>query len=315
MQEKKLCPRKMICYACEKCFFRSVYAIINNISNAVRNHMYERNAVFCENTAVFRCPLCGADIYAHDSSLKCSRGHDFSLSRKGYCDFAPQKHAALYTRELFECRRRILRSRLYDKTVRTLRELLAAYSPEGPVLDAGCGEGTFLLNTAGADRLCFGADLAREGIRLAASGGNGLGWVVADLAGLPFKDKTFGAVLNILSPAAYPEFKRILRPGGILIKVVPGERYLAELRTLTDKQPHSNEKVVSLFDAHFHRIDTAEIEDTFTLSSSEAEDLFKMTPLTEHVKTEAASPAALKSITVHLCFLVGRDDQPACDLI
>lgn len=278
--------------------------------------MSERNAVFKNNIELLRCPLCGKDFLAADSSLKCGKGHDFSLSRKGYCDFAPQKHAALYTKELFTARRRILEGRLYEKAALTLSSLIKAYAPEGPVLDAGCGEGTFLLRAAEPGRAYFGADLAREGIRLASSGGNGLGWTVADLACLPFKDHTLSAVLNILSPAAYPEFKRVLRPGGVLIKVVPGDRYLRELRELVEKQPHSNEKVLSLFDARFCRVETVEIEDTFTLSPQEAEDLYAMTPLTEHSQKEAASPAALRAITVHLCFLVGKADQPAdSDLI
>lgn len=276
--------------------------------------MPDRNAVFKENAALLRCPVCGEDICPAETSLKCRRGHDFSLSRKGYCDFAPQKHAALYGRELFESRRRILTGRLYEKAAATLNELISLYAPEGPVLDAGCGEGTFLLK-AGQGRVRFGADLAREGIRMASSGGNGLGWMVADLACLPFKNETLGAVLNILSPAAYPEFTRVLRPGGVLIKVIPGDRYLNELRALTHKPPHSNAQVLSLFDARFSRIETVEIEDTFSLTPAEAEDLFTMTPLTEHSEKKAAPLAALDKITVHLCFLVGRPAQPASEVI
>lgn len=270
--------------------------------------MAERNAVFKQNVSLFQCPLCQEEMYFCETSLKCRRGHDFALSRKGYCDLAPQKHTALYTRALFESRRRILRSRIYEKAAETLKQLLLRYAPEGPVLDAGCGEGTFLLSVSDTNRACFGADLAREGIRLAASGGNGLGWAVADLARLPFRDHTFGAVLNILSPAAYPEFARVLCPGGVLIKAVPGDRYLCELRALAKKEPHSGEKVLALFDSHFKRTDTVEVEDTYPLTPEEALDLFRMTPLTEHSEPEQDILPALQYATVHLVFLVGRAD-------
>lgn len=268
--------------------------------------MADRNIIFKDNISLLRCPLCGEDLYCAETSLKCRGGHDFALSRKGYCDLAPQKHAALYDRSLFESRRRILSSGLYEKTVRTLKELLLSYAPEGPVLDAGCGEGTFLLSAADGKRPFFGVDLAREGIRLAASGGNGLGWAVADLARLPFRDGSLGAVLNILSPAAYPEFRRVLRPDGAIIKVIPGDSYLAELRALAGKPPHSNEKVLSLFDTQFTRIETVEIGDTYPLTPELARDLFRMTPLTEHSEATEEAVSALRSVTVHLVFLVGR---------
>ena len=270
--------------------------------------MTDRNSLFKVNISLLQCPLCGETMYYAETSLKCTRGHDFSLSRKGYCDLASQKHTALYDRSLFESRRRILRSGLYDQAIDTLRSLLSQYAPEGPVLDAGCGEGTFLLRLADGKRPYFGADLAREGIRLAASGANGLGWAVADLARLPFRSQTVGAVLNILSPAAYPEFRRVLRQDGVLIKVVPGDRYLNEIRELTGKQPHSNEKVTALFDRHFRRVDTVEIENTFPLSEAQARDLFLMTPLTEHTELTAQILSSLRCITVHLCILVGKCD-------
>lgn len=268
--------------------------------------MADRNAVFRSNISLLRCPLCKEEMFISENSLKCKKGHDFSLSRKGYCDLAPQKHTTLYTKELFECRRRILKSRLYGNAVNKLKELLNTFAPEGPVLDAGCGEGTFLLASAEDSRPCFGADLAREGIRLAASGGNGLGWFVADLARLPFKNETLSAVLNILSPAAYPEFRRVLKPDGVLIKVIPGDRYLSELRTLAGKSPHSNEKVLSLFKQQFSCLCLEETEDTFTITAEEAADLYRMTPLTEHTKTEHEAFEALRSVTVHLCYLVGK---------
>lgn len=268
--------------------------------------MAERNTAFKENLALLRCPLCGADMYCAASSLKCTRGHDFTFNRKGCCDFAPQKHTALYTKELFESRRRVLRSRLYENAVRTLGALITRYAPEGPVLDAGCGEGSFLLGVREEGRAYFGADLSREGIHLAAAGTSGIGWAVADLARLPFQEGTLSAILNILSPAAYPEFKRVLKSDGVLIKAVPGDRYLDEIRLLTGKPPHSNEKVISLFDSQFERVHTEETEAVFALTEAEAEDLIRMTPLTEHAVSAEELKGSLTHITIHLCFLVGR---------
>ena len=42
----------------------------------------------------------------------------------------------------------------------------------------------------------------------------------------------FDVILNILSPANYAEFTRLLKPDGLFVKVVPENDYLKELRNV-----------------------------------------------------------------------------------
>ena len=72
----------------------------------------------------------------------------------------------------------------------------------------------------------IGIDLAKEGIAAASKAYPGIIWSVADLAAMPFADAQIDAILNILSPANYAEFNRLLKPGGIVVKVVPESGYL-----------------------------------------------------------------------------------------
>jgi len=53
---------------------------------------------------------------------------------------------------------------------------------------------------------------------------------VGDLRRLPFADGTFSAVLDVMTPANYDEFRRVLSPDGMLVKVYPGQDYLREIR-------------------------------------------------------------------------------------
>ncbi|MDZ7835836.1 MAG: hypothetical protein U5K84_11455 [Alkalibacterium sp.] len=49
-----------------------------------------------------------------------------------------------------------------------------------------------------------------------------------------------------MSPSNYEEFDRLLKPGGRVIKVIPGEDYLKELRALQPGRQagsHSNKEV------------------------------------------------------------------------
>lgn len=197
-----------------------------------------------------------------------------------------------------------MESRLYAPFREKLASLLHAYAPEGPLLDAGTGEGTFLKSVSDG-RLSYGADLAREGIALAASGGNGLGWMIADLSNLPFQSGSVGTILNILSPASYPEFTRVLQENGLLLKVIPGDLYLGEIRVLTGKGMHSSSSVQDLFMNRFSLIKTDEVCTTFKLTEEEAVDLFRMTPLTEHASADTDTIGSLKTATIHLIFLLG----------
>ncbi len=54
--------------------------------------------------------------------------------------------------------------------------------------------------------------------------------MIGDLANLPLLDNSIDILLNLLSPANYQEFARVLKPGGLLIKVIPGSEYLKEVR-------------------------------------------------------------------------------------
>ncbi len=270
--------------------------------------MHERMKSILRQAALFRCPLCHGSMSAGDTSLRCENGHDFAVSKKGYADFCPAAKAGAYDDALFDSRSRFIAGGFYSSLIREIQALL----PDGPILDAGCGEGSFLkvIVPDAAARPCLGLDLSRPGIQRAARGGGGWLWAVGDLSRLPLQSGSMAAILNILSPANYPEFNRVLRPDGIVIKVVPGERYLTEVRALAkDKLRHdgySNERVMQLFRDKFDLLSSREISDTYPLAPAQATDLVSMTPLTQGIEKEQLNIAALTSVTIHLHILVGR---------
>ena len=274
--------------------------------------MHERMKPILDQAALFRCPLCHGRILAGDTSLRCEKGHDFALSKKGYADFCPAARAGAYDDALFDSRSRFIAGGFYEALIEELRCLLEQFAPEGPVLDAGCGEGSFLktLLPDPAARPCIGLDLSRPGIQRAARGGGGWLWAVGDLSRLPLQAGSMAAVLNILSPANYPEFSRVLRSGGVVLKVVPGENYLAEVRALVKdslrREAYSNERVIRLFEERFFVPEAKEIMKTYPLTPAQASDLVAMTPLTQGIQKEQLDLAALDHVTIHLQILVGR---------
>ena len=73
-------------------------------------------------------------------------------------------------------------------------------------------------------------DLSTAAIALATDHPVSAVWCVGDLCRLPLLDASMDVVLDVLSPAAYDDFRRVLRPGGLLLKVYPQAGYLQELR-------------------------------------------------------------------------------------
>ena len=274
--------------------------------------MHERMKPILARADLFRCPLCHGRLAAGETSLRCEEGHDFALSKKGYADFCPSARAGAYDDALFDSRSRFIADGFYGEPIERLKVLLDTYAPEGPILDAGCGEGSFLkaLVPEPATRPCIGLDLSRPGIQRAARGGGGWLWAVGDLSRLPLADGSMAAILNILSPANYPEFARVLMPGGLVVKVVPGERYLQEVRALVQDQlrhdVYSNQRVVKLFGEKFDLLEAQEICATYPLTSDQAADLIAMTPLTQGIEKEQLDLAALKTVTIHMHILAGR---------
>lgn len=274
--------------------------------------MHQRMQPILNSAALFRCSLCRGRMTAGETSLRCDAGHDFALSKKGYVDFCPAARAGAYDDDLFDSRSRFIAGGFYEELIERLRTLLDRYAPAGPVLDAGCGEGSFLkaILPDPSARACLGLDLSRPGVQRAARGGGGWLWAVGDLSRLPLAEGSMAAILNILSPANYPEFRRVLLPGGAVLKVVPGERYLHEVRALAKdrlrRETYSNERVLKLFEEKFELLETEEICSTYPLTPSQAADLIAMTPLTQGIEKEQLDLAALTKVTIHLHILAGR---------
>jgi SAM-dependent methyltransferase len=114
-----------------------------------------------------------------------------------------------------------------------LRDLLVrSIRPDWRCLDVGCGDGRtaglFLSDHAAS---YTGVDVSRVAIAEASSHGLDAR-LIEDPARLPFEDSSFDAVtcLEVLEHLVAPlaaglEFRRVLRPGGVLVVTVPNIVY------------------------------------------------------------------------------------------
>ena len=284
---------------------------------------FERYRQTC---SVLVCPVCGGGLglTAAGRSLACSAGHSFDIARQGYVNLYRGKPVNEYSKESFRQRQQILEKGMYAHILEEICSFLQAVCGAGRprlLLDAGCGEGYYTREIAARLGGCgldfYGVDLSRDSVQLAASTANQAGgaasaikWLVADIGHLPVRDGSVDFLLDIFTSAIYDEFQRILSPDGYLIKVIPGEGHVKELREAASSQLHHKDykerKGTAVFSEHFETILNKTVSQTFAVTPEERDVFIHMTPLLFHVDKTKVDWSAVHSITVEGQLLIGR---------
>ena len=263
----------------------------------------------------FACPICQENLTLVESSLKCSNRHSFDLAKFGYVNLAPQiKQSANYDKENFQNRQEILEAGFYQAILEGISDLLATKPSAKTVLDIGCDEGFYSrkLQESHSDKTFYAFDISKDSVQIAAKSEPNwaVNWFVGDLARLPIKDASMDILLDIFSPANYGEFRRVLSKDGILIKVIPTENHLKEIRQMVQdqltKKDYSNQDIKEHFQEHF-RIQSSQIASlTKPISAEQRQALLAMTPLLFHVDHTKIDWSQLTEITIEAEILVGK---------
>ena len=267
------------------------------------------------SASAFACPICQENLTLVESSLKCENRHSFDLAKFGYVNLAPQiKQSANYDKENFQNRQQILEAGFYQAILETISDILAMNPSSKTVLDIGCGEGFYSrkLQESHSDKTFYAFDISKDSVQIAAKSEPNwaVNWFVGDLARLPIKDASMDMLLDIFSPANYGEFRRVLSQNGILIKVIPTENHLKEIRQivqdhLTNKD-YSNLDIKEHFQEHFS-IQSSQIASlTKLITTEQRQALLSMTPLLFHVDQSKIDWGQLTEITIEAEILVGK---------
>ena len=269
---------------------------------------------FASATA-FACPICQENLALVESSLKCNNRHSFDLAKFGYVNLAPQiKQSTNYDKENFQNRQQILEAGFYQAILEVVSDLLARSKTSTTVLDIGCGEGFYSrkLQESHSDKTFYAFDISKDSVQIAAKSevNWAVNWFVGDLARLPIKDASMDILLDIFSPANYGEFKRILKENGLLIKVIPTENHLKEIRQkvqdqLTNKG-YSNQDIKDHFQNNFTILSNKTASLTKPITAEQLQVLLSMTPLLFHVDQTKIDWSQLTEITIEAEILVGK---------
>jgi 23S rRNA (guanine745-N1)-methyltransferase len=282
---------------------------------------------------LFACPVCGDPMTIPSEtgrSLVCPNNHCFDFSAKGYVNLLGSHQrkspAPGYAKQVLMARRTMLGAGLLNPVVDTLADLLTrhaggAASAAYTLLDAGCGEGYVLsalasrLRDAGAAAWhAVAMDISKPGVAIACAHDDTVLWCVGNIAKkLPFVSSRFEGITNLAAPQNPEEFRRVIRPDGLLLKAAPVENHFIELRQALYERPRerpcsADDAVVGLH-PWFDVVASRRLTYRFRLRLDQASSVISMSPLfwkAKRARIEAVERRGLAAITVDLLVILAR---------
>ena len=237
------------------------------------------------------CPLDGTPLHSHGSTWRCASGHNFDIASQGYTNLLPVQHKRSRdpgdSKEMVAARRRFLTAGFYQPLAAAVSRTVLADLPAGATsscLDAGCGEGYYLRQLAAAvpeekTLALLGLDISKWAVLVAAKQDRRPSWVVGTNAHLPVLSGTLDRVLCLFGFPVYPEFARVLAPGGRLLQVDAVPDHLRELREIIYPSLKPERSADLQTPAGFSRLPTEMVRFSIELTCAEQiADLLAMTP-------------------------------------
>ena len=235
----------------------------------------------------FLCPVCASPLKKAEHTYCCANGHSFDIAKSGYVNLLPTGGSGRHGDDklMVRARRDFLDAGYYDPLSEGLcAEVVPLLKNYSVLLDAGCGEGKYTvdllhaLEKNGKTADIIGIDISKDALIYAAKRSPALHLAVASSAALPLADGSVDCVLNIFSPLILEEFSRVLRSSGILMRVIPLEDHLWDLKSLIYDVPYPNDVPSSDLDG-FRLVSTRDLRYRITLEDTDSIlSLFRMTP-------------------------------------
>lgn len=260
----------------------------------------------------FTCPVCGEPLtdFRENSSQKdfsCKNNHHFDKAKSGYVNLLLSNHKNSKipgdNKLMVNARNNFLEKEYYkplaDELCRLSRKFLKDNAVPA-VLDAGCGEGYYTqkvyeaLSEDGNPKI-LGVDISKFALNKAAKRSPDISFAVGSIFHLPTADRCCDLLLNLFAPYCQEEFLRVLKPGGYLFMIIPGDEHLWELKEAIYDNPYRNE-VKDYELSGFRLVEVHKVNSEILLPCQEdIQNLFTMTPY--YYKTSVESMNRLQKLS------------------
>lgn len=236
----------------------------------------------------FICPYCKNSLVLNETSLKCHNHHTFDLTKKGTINFITStkiKESKIYNEKLFTCRRKFIQKGYYEEVYNIIAETINSLNLNNlSILDLGCGEGTHtinILNKIKSNYNYYAFDYSKSAINLASDYNSANRFYFdGDVNNIPLASHSIDIIIDFLSPYSESEIKRVLKKGGMFIKVAPNKGYLLELRQALGLNEYQKQvEVIDNLAKNFKNISTKTYKKSFAISKEDQDNLIGMTPI------------------------------------
>jgi len=249
-----------------------------------------------------RCPVCSADLEPlAPLTLACANGHRHDVNKRGYVSLlgGGTKHLG-DTAEMLDARDVVLDGGAYSPIAAAVASAVAGER----IVDAGAGTGYYLRAALGSPGASLGLamDLSSNAVARAVRSSQRIDGLVADTwRPLPVRSGVADTVLDVFAPRNLPEFRRILRPGGTMIVVVPRADHLGSLRaggTMLDIPSDKADDVITAAEPLYALQGREPVAYDLTLTDALTRALVGMGPSARHAAAYGpAAPAASVAAT------------------
>ncbi len=257
----------------------------------------------------FICPKCGKPLKKSEKSYLCPDGHCYDIAKSGYVNLVlvGSKHSADPgdNKEMIKARVLVMDAGYYDSLAAAIVKIMEKY-PRQSALDCGCGVGsiTSKVKDAFPECLVMGSDVSKNAADAAAKKYKNIPFCVASSNDLPVEEGSQDVLICAFAPVFEKEFLRVLKPGGIFIRVVPDVMHLYGLKSILYSSPRPNERDTAEPNG-FEKTETVFVADDFTAEGEVVSSLVKMTPYYYHTKKEDLDRVfAMPSLTTNRAFEV-----------
>ena len=249
------------------------------------------------------CPVCRQALTKENRTYKCCNNHCFDIAKQGYVNLLQSQQSKLKRhgddKLMINSRTEFLNKGYYEPLQKELCVLLNKYLQEKPVIvDAGCGDCYYTAeiekSLSAKQPEIIGIDISKDAVISASKRSKTIDLVVAGVFSMPVGDEVCDAVLNVFSPFAPQEYSRVLKDNGVLVRVIPLENHLYELKASVYDTPYKNPAEDTNIDG-FELLENSQLKYTIELDSNkDIESLFKMTPY--YYKTSQKDQLKLKEL-------------------
>ena len=185
-------------------------------------------------SSMFICPICKNILNTTGKSLVCENKHCFDISKSGYVNLLTSSAGGRHGDDklMVKARSEFLNKDYYKPLANKIVKGISALEIENPlIIDAGCGEGYYTQSIENAfNCTLIGIDISKFALTAAAKRCRNTHFAVASTSAMPVQSERADIVLNIFSPLFADEFHRVLKDDGYLLRVVPMEKHLLELK-------------------------------------------------------------------------------------